>query len=240
MAVGPQTFSDLGGAVSDIFAGFGAEEQAQLKAQGLNIEAQGETISSQATELQAQGDIAEATQYGYAQTLAQQNAAYTAASTNISATQQERQTTMTIGSQKAAVGGAGLAESGSALDLLRNSAQQGALAQGVLVTQGQMQEAGYEEQAQSYAVMQSAAQQTASTETTISGEQANIATETQQLASETAAAGQQSELGSFLSGALKGAAAIAGIVAAPATGGASLLATIGGAETSLGDGSGIY
>jgi hypothetical protein len=49
--------------------------------------------------------------------------------------------------------------------------------------------------------------------------------------------GQQSELGDFAAGALEGVTAIAILVAAPATGGASLLTTIGGAETALGDGS---
>ena len=104
-----------------------------------------------------QGDLAEAGEYDLAKALATQNANYTAASTAISAAQQDRATTMTIGSQKAAVGGAGLEESGSALDLLRDSASQGALAKSVLVTQGQMTEAGYTEQANSYGAMSAAA-----------------------------------------------------------------------------------
>src|ERR1700761_6992411 len=106
MAVGAQTFNDLGGAVNDLFAGLAASTQANLKAQGLDIEAEGTNISAQAAQLKAQGDLSEATEYGEAATLAQQNAAYTAASTAIQAAQQERQNTLTIGSQKAAVGGA--------------------------------------------------------------------------------------------------------------------------------------
>ena len=157
-----------------------------------------------------------------AQGLAQQNAAYTAASTNIQAAQQERQTVMTIGSQKAAVGGAGLAESGSALDLLASSASQGALAKGVLVTQGQMQQAGYEEQANSYGVMSAAAKATAAGEVKISGETESIAAQQRQLATETQQAGQQAATGDFVSAALKGVAAVASIAAAPATGGLSL------------------
>jgi hypothetical protein len=217
MALGPSTFSDIGGAVSDIFAGMSATTSASLKAQGLQIESQGEEISSQASLLKAQGDIAEAAEYGLAGTLATQNANYTAASTAISAAQQERETTMTIGSEKAAVGGAGLAESGSALDLLSSSAAQGTLAKNVLVTQGQMTEEGYEEQAASYATMTAAAKQSAATEEEISGEQTNIAGEEQNLASETLAAGQQSQTGDFLSAVLKGAAAVSSIFTGGAT-----------------------
>ena len=212
MALGPATFTDLGGAVSDLFAGFGATTAANLKAQGLNIEAEGTNISAQSLLLQSQGDLAEASEYDLAQALAQQNANYTKASTAIQAAQQDRATTMTIGGQKAAVGGAGLAESGSALDLLRDSASQGALAKAVLVTQGSMQEAGYTEQANSYATMSAAARAAAAGEVTISGETSAIAAQQQQLASETQAAGKQAATGDFIAGALKGVAAIASLV----------------------------
>jgi hypothetical protein len=94
MTVGQQTFADLGGAVSDLFAGIGASIAANLKAQGIDIEAQGTQISAQAALLQSQGDIAEGTEYGLAQTLAEQNAAYTATSTAIQAAQQDRATTI--------------------------------------------------------------------------------------------------------------------------------------------------
>jgi hypothetical protein len=221
---GPSTFSNLGGAVSDLFAGLGATTAANLKAQGLDIEAAGTRISAQSLLLQSQGDLAEASEYDLAQALATQNANYVKASTAIQAAQQDRATTMTIGSQRAAVGGGGLAESGSALDLLRDSASQGALARSVLVTQGSMQEQGYEEQANSYGVMSAAARATAAGEVTISGETRAIAAQQDQLASETQAAGKQAAAGDFVSAALKGVAAVASIAAAPATGGASLLA----------------
>lgn len=227
MTVGTDTFGNLGGAVQDLFAGLGATTAANLKAQGIDIEAAGTDISAQSLLLQSQGDLAEASEYDLAQKLAQQNAAYTAASTNIQAAQQERQTIMTIGSQKAAVGGAGLAESGSALDLLASSASQGALARGVLVTQGNMQEAGYEEQANSYATMSAAARATAAGEVTISGETESIAAQQRQLATETQQAGQQAATGDFVSAALKGAAAVASLALAPATGGLSLTGLVG-------------
>ena len=56
MKIGSATFSDLGGAVSDIFAGIGAEQSAALKAQGLDIQAQG-------IQIKAQGDLAEAKRF---------------------------------------------------------------------------------------------------------------------------------------------------------------------------------
>jgi hypothetical protein len=78
--------------------------------------------------------------------------------------QLDRQITLTIGGQRADVAGAGLKESGTALDLLRDSAAQGALAKDVLARQGVIQEAGYEEQAQSYDVMSGAAKYAAAGE----------------------------------------------------------------------------
>jgi hypothetical protein len=132
MAFGNDTFTDIGGGVSDIFAGFGDQAKAQ-------------------------GDFAEATEYSEAATLAGQNEAYTKTSTAIKEAQQSRELTMTLGGQKADVAGAGFAESGSALDLLRDSASQGALTHAVLGQQGLITEAGYQEQQESYNQMSAAA-----------------------------------------------------------------------------------
>ena len=68
-----------------------------------------------------------------------------------------RETMNTLGGQQADVAGAGFAASGSALDLLRDSASQGALTHAVLGQQGLITEAGYNEQAASYKIMQGAA-----------------------------------------------------------------------------------
>jgi glutamate dehydrogenase/leucine dehydrogenase len=74
MPIGSSTFSDLGGAASSLFAGLGAEEQASLQAQGLQITAQGTLITAQGTELnaealniQAAGNVAEAETYTLAE-----------------------------------------------------------------------------------------------------------------------------------------------------------------------------
>jgi hypothetical protein len=57
----------------------------------------------------------------------------------------------------AAVSNAGLEQSGSALDILRESAMQGSITKAVIGAQGQITEAGYNEQAESYANMANAA-----------------------------------------------------------------------------------
>lgn len=181
MAFSSSTFSNAGGAVSDLFGGIGSILKGDASAESLR--------------LKAQGDLAEASQYDLAQTLAQQNAQFTQASTGIQQQQQVRNTTMQIGGQKAAISGGGFAESGSGLDILRDSAQQGALAKEVIGQQGQMTQAGYEEQATSYGIMANTARQTAAGE--------------EKIADDTKDAGILGGIGSFAGGALKGVAAIA-------------------------------
>jgi hypothetical protein len=129
---GQSTFSDIGGAFSDLMAA----SAARSKQQGLQLEEQ---------------------QYEEAAQFAQQNVEYTKQSTDIQEYQKSREIMQTLGQQQADVASAGFAASGSALDLERESANQGALAQGVLAQQGLITEAGYEEQAQSYQIMAQAA-----------------------------------------------------------------------------------
>jgi hypothetical protein len=200
------TFSNAGGAVSDLFNAFGAEQSADLKAEALD--------------LKAQGDLSEAQQYDLAQSLAKQNSQYTAESTAIQQSQLQRNTTMQIGGEKAAIAGAGFAESGSGLDVLADSARQGALAKETLGQQGLITEAGYNEQAQSYGIMASTAR------TTAAGEE--------DIANQTKEAGQTAMWGDIAGSIFKGAAAVAGLALAPETGGASV--ALGLAATSaMGD-----
>lgn len=133
MAISNQTFGDFGGAVSDIFAGFGDE----YKAEGAQFEAQS---------------------YEEAAALANQEAQFTATSTAIKQQQSDRALFTSLGRTTAAVAGAGLAQSGSALDILRESAQQGATTKAAIGQQGLITEAGYQEQAQSYENMAQAAE----------------------------------------------------------------------------------
>lgn len=132
MALGNSTFSDVGAGVSDIFAAQGARAK-----QG--------------------SDYAEQREYQDAAGLAFQNEEITKQSTAIKEAQLNREVTMSLGKTTADVAGAGFAESGSALDILRSSAQQGALSKAVAGQQGLIQEAGFEEQGQSYLQMANAA-----------------------------------------------------------------------------------
>lgn len=181
MALSDKTFGYAGGAVSDLFGAFGAEKSSGLQAEGLR--------------LKAQGDLAEAGQYDLASTLANQNEKYTEASTAIQEAQQQRNTTMQVGGQQNAIAGGGLAASGSGLDILADSARQGALAQATLGQQGLITEAGYKEQADSYTLMANTARMTAAGEDDI--------------ANKTEDAGTFAAFGDVAGGLLKGAAAVA-------------------------------
>lgn len=175
MAIGASTFSNLGGAAQDLFSGFATAKGLQIK---------------------AQGDLAEAASYDKASALATQNEQFTEQSTAIKQMQQSREISMAIGKQQSEVAGSGFESSGSALDLLRDSAQQGALTKQVLGQQGLITEAGYKEQAESYDIMSAAAKSTAAQE--------------QDLAKDT-------QTFSYISAGFKAAAAVASIF----TGGAA-------------------
>jgi hypothetical protein len=132
MALSGGAFSDFGSAVSDIFAAEGDR-------------------------LKAQGDQFEQERYQDAAALAEQNAQFTAQSTAIQQAAADRQLYGALGRTTSEVAGAGFSMSGSALDLLREGAQQGATAKAVLGQQGLITEAGYQEQAQSYNLLANAA-----------------------------------------------------------------------------------
>lgn len=159
---GASTLGDIGGAVSDLFA------------------AGADSSKSQADRLEGQN-------YGLAADLATQNANFTEQSTAIKQAQLARQNTLALGQTEADIAGAGFAQSGSALDLLRSSAQQGALTAAVAQQQGLITEAGYKEQAQSFRTMQ---------------QEANIAADAEDKAAS----------GATISSVIKGVAAIATLV----------------------------
>jgi hypothetical protein len=246
------TFTNLGGAVAGIFSGFAAQTQASLTAQGLNIQAygtltqsqlqqQGLDITAAGTRLQAQGllikaqgDVAEGQEYDLASALARQNENYVNESAAIQSLQLDREIASAGGTATAAAGGAGLKVSGSVVDILADSAAQGALAHSVLEKQTAISVAGYEEQAQSYDVMSAAAKMAASGETSIASatdaiaaQQEALGTQTaalgvtvaqqqQSLAQQTQAAGATAATGDFIGAALKGAAALAPLAIAAA------------------------
>lgn len=201
MALSSTTFSDAGGAVSDLFA----SSADTSKAQGLRIKAQGDALEGQ--------------NYDEAAVLAQQNEQFTEQSTAIKLQQIDRSNYQTIGGQQADVAGAGFASSGSALDLMADSASQGALTKAVAGQQGLITEAGYTEQAQSYQNMSKAAA---------------FAVQGDELAADAA---DKAATGSTITGIIKGVAAVASVALAPATGGASL--AIGGLFMGGGSPSGL-
>jgi hypothetical protein len=130
---GKDTISDAAGAVGDLF-------------------------TASADKAKAQGDLLEKQNYLLASDLATQNAAFTAQSTAIQTAQIDRETFKAIGGEQAQIAGAGLAQSGSAIDLLRESASQGALTKAVASQQGLITEAGFTEQAQADQTQAQAAQ----------------------------------------------------------------------------------
>lgn len=162
-AFGNTAFSDISGAVGDLF-------------------------SSEGHKAKAEGDRIEAQNYDLASGLALKNEKFTETSTAIKQSQLDRSIYQTIGGERADVAGAGFAESGSALDLLRDSASQGALTKAVAGQQGLITEASYTEQAQSYTNMASAARLAANAE-------------------------DDAATGSLITGAIKGIAGVANIAA---------------------------
>lgn len=154
MAVNVQNvFGDFGAAASDIFAG----QADEAKATAADAQANQAITASQADLLKSTGDLAEGAAYGEAATLADTNAAFTAQSTAIQESQADRTLFQSLGTQRAGVAASGFGEGGSAGDILRSSASQGALNKAVLGQQGLITEAGFTEQAASYTAMQTAA-----------------------------------------------------------------------------------
>lgn len=134
-----KTFGDAAGAASDIFAAEGDRSKAQY-------------------------DFSEAKNYDLAAALAGQNEQFTETSTGIKEAQQARESMNVMGGIQADVASAGFAESGSALDVLRDSASQAALTHAVIGQQGLITEAGYTEQQQSEQTMSQAATQAGNAE----------------------------------------------------------------------------
>lgn len=146
---GGNTISDLSGGVSDLFGGSSTASGLRLK---------------------AQGDLVEAGNYDLAAGLAKQNEQFTEQSTAVKSTMAQRQQYLGIGKETAEIAGAGFdTSSGSALDLLRSSAQQGAMQKQLIGQQGLITEAGYNEQADAYTNLANYARRAADTENSMAG-----------------------------------------------------------------------
>ncbi len=110
----------------------------------------------------ASGSRAAATSYDEAERIARENAAFARQATRIKGMQIGRETFKVLGQQRAEVSGAGFAESGSALDILRSSASQGAMTKAINEEQGAITANAYEEQAAQFAGMAKAARTSSS------------------------------------------------------------------------------
>jgi hypothetical protein len=139
MALGVGTINSVGGAVQELFS----SSAHRTKAQGLRIEAENYDLAS-----------------GYAG----KNAAFTQTSTEIKQAQLDREIFKTIGGQAADIAGAGFTAGGSALDIMRDSASQGALTKAVGGLQGLITEEGYKVQETTYTNMGKAARMAAGAE----------------------------------------------------------------------------
>lgn len=109
----------------------------------------------------AVGQLQSAKGYTNAANFALENAGIAKQSADIKTLMAERQAYQTISGQKSDVAGAGLAASGSALDLLRSSESQGALTKQLVQNQGAIDVLGYQAEASSYSSMASAAKASA-------------------------------------------------------------------------------
>ena len=118
-------FRDLGGAANDIFSFFGS----QYREKGNRLEAENYDRAAGFSDLEAE---------------------FTKTSTGIKLAQEQRVRFQQEGTVAADVGGAGFTQGGSALDILRQTHEQGALESAVLQQQGLIQEEGYRVQAKNY------------------------------------------------------------------------------------------
>jgi hypothetical protein len=139
MALGADTFKAGGNAVSDLFGAF-------------------------ASGTKAKGNRLQAEQYDLAAELALKNKQFAETSTAIKEQQTQRGIETVIGQQQADVAAGGFAATGSALDLLRDSMSQGALTKAVVGQQGLIEEAGFQEQADSFKIMAQSARLAADAE----------------------------------------------------------------------------
>lgn len=128
MALGTDTFNAFGGAVKDIFAGFAAQTAAE-------------------------GKRLEATSYDEASSFAHDNSLFTATTTGIKEYQANRSLEQSIGGTEADIAGAGFAETGTALDILSDSMNQGAIQKALISQQGAITEQSYDVQSRAYATM---------------------------------------------------------------------------------------
>lgn len=154
---------------------------------GLEGQASEELAASQSEGIIAGGDIAEAGAYGTAGAIATANSRLALVGGDIEQAQEAIKLGNTIGSQRAAVSAGGFANSGTALNLLRSSVQQGHIQQQITGVNAQLQSGGFMEQAEAAAAEGSAATAAAASQQTLAANQAALSAATKTMATNTAA-----------------------------------------------------
>jgi hypothetical protein len=99
--------------------------------------------------------------YAKAKSLADMNTQLAGEAESIQKYQQQRTVMKVLGTQQADIAAAGLAQSGSAQDLLRSSASQGALAKAGIEVQGEIQQNASQQQAAAAQAQSDAAKKSA-------------------------------------------------------------------------------
>lgn len=106
-----------------------------------------DTGLAKAADLKSQGDLGEATAYGNAADVAENNATLAGIAGEIKEYQTTRDVYKTVGSQRAAIAASGFGDSGTSLALARSSFQQGYLDNQLTRTQTLSKQGGYLEEA---------------------------------------------------------------------------------------------
>lgn len=195
MAFGDKTFTGAAGAVGDLLGG-------QATASGLRLKARGSEVEGENYDLAAQ--------------LAKQNEEFSRESTAVKQTMADRQMYQTVGAEQSQIAASGFGQSGSALDILRDSASQGAMTHALVSQQGLIEEASYHEQATAYGNLAKFARYAAGVE----NEQADDAI-----------------TNSYISGGIKGASSIATMFTGGVAGGGEIFSG-DGSQSSMGGGYG--
>lgn len=112
----------------------------------LNAEATRDAADAEASTTQSEGYGKEIDAYNAVGAIAGQNATIEGVAGNIRQLQANRLVNTTVGAQRAAVASAGFAQSGSSLDLMKSSIQQGYMTDQIIRTQTAVQQGGYLEQ----------------------------------------------------------------------------------------------
>lgn len=105
----------------------------------------------------AEGSEKEASAYKKAAGYASANAGLAQRATDINSNIVQRNLYMSLGTERADTAAAGFQQSGSALDLIRSSTEQGALSKALVETQGAQQVLGYQSEAEADKAKASAA-----------------------------------------------------------------------------------